>query len=81
MFQQQKPIPIPEGGPGGPLCRQAAQAACQAACQAAVRTHHGVPLLHQPPHGLDALVHGHQLPENPHVSRTQPGLRENGAVG
>lgn len=53
--------------------RQAAEAACQAAATA----EEGVPLLHQPTHGLDPLVHGHQLAKNPHISTPQPPLQEN----
>lgn len=48
--------------------------AAQAAGQAAAVTGRGVALLHQPPHGLNTIVHGHQLPQDPHISRTQVAL-------
>lgn len=48
--------------------------AAQAAGQAAAVTGRGVTLLHQPPHGLDTIVHGRQLPQDPHISRTQAAL-------
>lgn len=49
--------------------------AAQAAGQAATVTGRGVSFLHQPPHGLNAIVHGHQLTQDSHVSRTKAALR------
>lgn len=50
--------------------------AAQAAGQAAAVAGQGALLLHQPSHGLDPIVHGHQLPEDPHVGGTQTALHK-----
>lgn len=70
----------PAGGQREPVLLHSHQAA-QAACQAAATAGRSPPLLHQPTHGLDALVDGHQLAQNLHVGRTQQPLQGQRGVG
>lgn len=71
---------LPERGHGESVSLQGHQAT-QAAGQAAAVTGRGVPFLHQPPHGLNTIMHGHQLPQDPDISRTQAALHGERTLG
>lgn len=50
--------------------------AAQTPRQAAASAGYGSTVVHQPAHGLDALVHGQQLGQDLHICRTKPPLWE-----